>query len=87
MTSNEDRFREVYTKLLTERVIKYPQEYMYPITDVPVVVERMINAIKRGGFNNSPTIKATARQLGVTPQTTLNVREYVLGKLEVINHE
>lgn len=82
---NEQKFREVYTRRLTAAIQSFPQEYNYPIEDVPVVVERMINAIKRGGFLASPTVKATAKECGVVPQTAMNIREYVLGKLEVIN--
>lgn len=83
--TNEERFREVYTRRLTAAIQSFPQEYNYPVEDVPEVVERMINAIKRGGFLASPTVRATAKELGVTPQTVMNIREYVLGKLEVIN--
>lgn len=84
--TNEEKFRKVYTRKLSEAIAKHPEDYMWP-TDATVetVVDRMIVAVKRKSFSSSSTIKATAKECGIVPQTMQNITDYVLGKLEVIN--
>lgn len=65
--SNIEKFRAAYTETLAAAVEKHPDEYFYPVSEVPRVVEKMIAALKVGQANNGPAIKAAARKCGIKP--------------------
>lgn len=59
-------WRTVYEQKLAEAVQKYPQEYGFPVSDVPAVAGRMIVAFAKGSYNkNSHAIKATCKHFGI----------------------
>lgn len=70
-------FRTVYTEELTRAVTERPQEYMYPVSEVPGVVRKMLRAILAGSFNkNGIALTRTARRLGI-PYTYAGFKAYV----------
>ena len=61
-----DRFIAEYAKQLSLAVQNYPDEYVYPVAYVPVVVEKMRDAFRLGTFNkDGRAIKATCKALGI----------------------
>lgn len=74
--TNRDVFARLYTEALTLAVTNHPDDYAYPVSAVPETVNRMMAAIERGGFNNSPTLKRVARKLGIK-DTLSGIRAYV----------
>ena len=68
---NQDKlnqFMAVYTPALKDAVEQYPAEYMWPVSDVPMVADRMRAAIDRGSYNHSGrAFKATCKALGIKP--------------------
>lgn len=59
-------FMEVYGPALLFEVQTNPDEYGYPETEVPKVVERMRAAFERGSYNHDgKAIKATCKFLGI----------------------
>lgn len=65
--SGIEAFRTAYTQELTKDVLGKPNEYAWPVSDVPVVVERMTNAVYHGNFFLSNALKRTAKRLGLQP--------------------
>ena len=66
--TNVDRFCEAYQEELTRAVVERPEEYAYPVAEVPAVVERMRAAFIRGSFNHDGlAIRRTAKRLGLKP--------------------
>ena len=60
------RFMEVYTDTLRDAVINYPDEYRWPIEEVPLVAERMRLALLRKSYSkDGRAIKATCKKLGI----------------------
>ncbi|MFA5186679.1 MAG: hypothetical protein WC551_09405 [Patescibacteria group bacterium] len=61
-----DRFVSVYSEALTMSVTMFPEEYCWPVEQVPVVVERMTAAIVRGSFSHDgKAFRATCKTLGI----------------------
>lgn len=60
-----NRFREVYSRKLTEAVKINPKEYAYSVNAVPVVAERMIAALIQGTASIGPCVRATCRELEI----------------------
>ena len=61
-----DTFKEVYTRMLTRAVTEHPEEYRYPISDVPAVVNRMMTAIEHASYNKDGyALRWTCRELGI----------------------
>lgn len=59
-------FKQMYTEELTKAVTDHPEEYHWPISDVPVVVERMVAAVARQSYNkDSRALKAVCKRLGI----------------------
>jgi len=57
-----------YTPALKKAVQKYPDDYQWPIENVPVVADRMKNALERGSYNhNSPAFRWACKTLGIKP--------------------
>lgn len=75
--TNLEKFREAYIVHLTRAVTENPEDYLYKIEHVPLVVEKMIKAILAGeSFMIGPCMKATARELKI--KTTMKaVRGYL----------
>lgn len=64
--SQIDRWMEVYTRHLRDAVEKYPNEYMFSVEELPLVLERMREGFEKGSFlKEGKAIKATAKELGV----------------------
>lgn len=71
--------REVYSAALTDAVNNHPDEYRYPLTDVPIVVNRMMAAIERNSFNKDGyAFKSTCKTLGIK-HTYKGIYEYLQG--------
>lgn len=79
---NEDRlakFAEVYERQLREAVTNYPDEYYWPVENVPIVAAKMIAAVRRDNYNkDSRAFKATCKELGIKFTYTA-IREYLHG--------
>jgi hypothetical protein len=66
MTPNQEKFKQVYLENLKLAVIKYPDEYRWPVENVPVVAEKMLAAVARNTFNHdSQGFKMTCKALGI----------------------
>lgn len=68
--TNREKFAQTYTEILTKLVEKYPEEYTYPVSEVPSVVAKMISAFIRGEAAIETGAAATARKLGIEPNKT-----------------
>jgi len=70
MITTQDRlseWMEVYSKELLRAVEKYPEDYAYKADFVPVVCERMRQALISGDFNKEGrAIKATCKYFGIS---------------------
>ena len=77
---NEERFAlfgAVYRVELERAVKEHPEEYVWPVADVPVVADRMMAAIRAQGFNkDSRAIRATFRAFGLK-HTYTALREWL----------
>lgn len=72
-------FIQTYQQALTETHTAYPQEYRFPASELPRVVERMGDAFARGSFNkDSRAVKATCRALNIK-HTYTAIRSYLEG--------
>jgi hypothetical protein len=57
---------EAYETALVAAVTEHPDEYGYPVSDVPKVVERMRAAIQRGSYNHDGyAFKSACKALGI----------------------
>lgn len=66
LTPNQIRFKEIYTKNLTEQVNLFPSKYHYTVDSVPMVAGKMIAAIARNGYEkNSRAMQLTCWELGI----------------------
>lgn len=77
---NEDRFSrfsDVYRVELEKAVKEHPEEYVWPVDQVPVVHGRMMDAVRNGSYNkDSRAIKSTVKALGVK-HTYSGIREWL----------
>jgi hypothetical protein len=65
-TTNFDKFMTVYEQKLTDVITKYPAEYCYPVSEVPIVVSKMRKAFIAKTFNkDGRAIQATCKALGI----------------------
>lgn len=76
--TNYESFTGQYRIKLTASVQRTPEEYGYPISEVPEVVDRMVGALAKGSAHIGPAIKATAKALGINPSAKA-IREYLNG--------
>lgn len=61
-----EKFVAVYAEELPRAIKKYPDEYVFPITDAPVVIGKMRSAFERGTYNkDGRAIIATCKRLGI----------------------
>lgn len=76
--NNLKTFLVYYEKNLYLSVQRYPEDYDYPISEVPEVFARMAAAIQNGTFNkDSRAIKLTCKQLGIK-HTYKAIEEFIL---------
>ena len=65
-TAKLDQFMAAYTPALKAAVIGHPDEYPWPVENVPVVAERMRAAIVAGSYNHSGHgFKGACKSLGI----------------------
>lgn len=61
-----DKFIEVYRVKLKEAVRTRPEIYVWPLSEVPTVVNRMRAALIAGSYNHDTlAIKWTCKELGI----------------------
>lgn len=78
--TNLEKFKEAYVACLTKVVTENPEDYLYKIEHVPLVVEKMIKCILAGeSVMIGPAMKATARKLKIEA-TMKAVRAYLSEK-------
>lgn len=74
-----DAFTEAYKKHIAQVVAEKPDLYLWPISELPQVSDRMIEAIKRGTFNkDSIAIKRTCKDFGIK-HTYKAITEFIKG--------
>ena len=72
-----DIFMEAYSKNLAAALEKFPDQYAWPKSELPQVIERMKAAIKKGSFNkDSHAFKATCKELKI-PYTYQGIKSYL----------
>lgn len=77
MESNWERFITIYAEALKDAVKNHPDEYGYPLENVPGVVARMAAAIQRGSFNkDGKAFKTTCKFLGI-PYTYKGIKDFI----------
>lgn len=63
---NVDRFCAVYTVTLADAIRNHPDEYCYPVSEVPSVIAKMRKAFIAGTYNyNGRAIAAACKSLGM----------------------
>lgn len=61
-----EEFIKVYGDSLKEAYKKYPEMYAFPEGEIPKVLERMTEAIKKGSYNHDgKAFQMTAKKLGI----------------------
>lgn len=65
-TERFERFGSTYTVELERAVREHPDEYVWPVEEVPTVAARMLDAIQHKSFNkDSRAIKSTCKAFGI----------------------
>jgi len=66
---NQERFEtfgKLYEQNLTQAVLNYPEEYVWPVENVPTVAKKMLDAVVKNSYNkDGRAFKATCKQLGI----------------------
>lgn len=61
-----DTFMKVYEESLAEAVVKYPDDYKYPVSEAPAVAVKMRQAILTNTYNHdSKGFKIATKKLGI----------------------
>lgn len=61
-----DQFVTLYAEKLTQLRNDRPKEYVWPVADLPAVIGRMTEAIRKGSFNKDGlAFQATCKALGI----------------------
>lgn len=61
-----EEFMKVYEQKLINNVKANPKDYWFGVEGVPIVIEKMREAIKKGSFNkDSLSIKETCKELKI----------------------
>jgi len=61
-------FRSAYMLHLAKAHNANPAAYVWPVSELPVIVDRMMAALETGGANiDSPAIKAACKTVGIKP--------------------
>jgi len=75
--SKLEAFMEVYARALAKAVLEHPEVYVYPVEDVPAVVEKMRPAIAIMNVNiDGYAFKATCKEIGIK-HTRKAIRDYL----------
>ncbi|MFY4731225.1 hypothetical protein [Nitrospira sp. BLG_2] len=75
--SNFDTFVQIYTEELKNAVVNYPDEYGWPVENVPTVAQKMAVAFKNKTYNkDGRAIKATCKRLNIK-YTYTAINEYL----------
>ena len=70
-------FQASYTRNLARAVVERPQDYQWPIEELPTVTARMLAAIGRGSYNkDSYAFRWTCKELGL-PFTYKAINAYL----------
>jgi hypothetical protein len=73
------RFLELYEENLRAAILKYPDEYRYPVERVPKVVAAMGKAMETRSYNKDGFgFRWTCRELGL-PYTYTAINAYLAG--------
>lgn len=76
-SSRTDVFLSVYARELASAHAAHPEQYGWPIEDLPVILQRMRAAILRRSFNkDSPAFKRTCKELGI-PHTYKAIQTFL----------
>jgi hypothetical protein len=75
--TNQAQFLAIYERRLRQAVVAEPQAYTYPPEEVPLVARRIVAALAAGIASLSPTIKATAREVGIRRPSLRTIREWL----------
>lgn len=74
---NFECFLEVYAEKLKEALKLHPEEYAWPESELPKVLERMRAAIERGTFNkDGHAFKAACKELKIK-HTYKAIKEFI----------
>jgi hypothetical protein len=76
---NQADFYNAYVTALTRAVKKAPDNFSFGVARVPKVAEKMVKALIMGTAAQSPTLKAVAQGLGVSP-TLSAIKVFLAGK-------
>ena len=64
----KEAFRRAYMIELARQHALKPETYVWPISELPTIVDKMLAALERGGANiDSPAIKAACKTCGFKP--------------------
>ena len=75
--SPKEAFRRAYMIELARQHALKPESYVWPITKIGTIVDKMIAALERGGANiDSPAIKAACKACGFKPGIH-RIRDYL----------
>lgn len=87
--TNLDNLKHVYAENLKLAHSKYPDEYFWPIEEMPEVIKRMSVAIDKLSFNkNSKAWSMTCKQLGIK-HTYKAIEDYIkqVSRIEVFQND
>lgn len=83
-TFNAKRFKAVYAEKLAEAMKDHPEEYSYPASDIPKVVEKMTSALAKGDANKDGyAIRRTCTALRI-PFTYTGIKDFLQGDFKLI---
>jgi len=75
--SNLEKLKSVYAKNLAQAHASKPEDYVWPIEELPTVLERMYAAIDKMSFNkDGHAWKLTCKELGI-PHTYKAIEEFI----------
>lgn len=73
-------FCSLYTEELGREHARKPDQYAWPVEDLPIVVTKMVAAIIKGSGNiNSPALKRTCKRLKIKPSLR-SIQAYLSGE-------
>lgn len=83
LTDNGARFRDTYERHLLAAIEANPGDYLDTVASAKAtnLAERMTFAIAKGSASLSDTMKAAARELGISP-CMRDIRAFVVAKVQ-----
>lgn len=74
--TNRQKFFEAYRRNLERAVIEHPDEYCWPVANVPIVAAKMEAAFERGSYSKDGfAFKATCKEMGI-PHTYTAINSF-----------